>query len=35
MLNPLTGNYAAFKMQEWQLLTSLEFRGELWQAIVQ
>lgn len=34
MLNPLTGNYAAFKMQELQLIASLAFRGELWQSIV-
>lgn len=34
MLNPLTGNHAAFKMQELQLIASLAFRGELWQSIV-
>lgn len=34
MLNPLVGNYAAFKMQEMQLEAEPCFKGELWQAVV-
>lgn len=34
MINPLTGNYAAYKMQQYQLAASADFRSELWREIV-